>query len=60
MKTLKIVIGIVAVVTALTMMPKGKMSGHQPRLYHDIEASQQLQMSLDSMEFANKMSVWSK
>lgn len=56
MKNLKLLIGIAAVITALYSAPRPRAL----KPFHSFEQAQRMQMSVDSMEFENKMSVWSK
>ncbi|HTJ52565.1 MAG TPA: hypothetical protein VL443_24060 [Cyclobacteriaceae bacterium] len=56
MKTIKIIIGIAAVITAIYMFPKPVAS----KPFSSFEKQMRLETQIDSMEFANKMSVWSK
>ncbi len=56
MKNLKLIIGIAAVVTALYSAPRPKAL----KPFHSFQMEQRAQMSVDSVEFENKMLVWSK
>jgi hypothetical protein len=55
MKSIKLFIGVLAVVTAIVMIPRPQFSKRTTWVenYKSVNA-------IDSMEFSNKMSVWVK